>query len=295
MKQLAQMQSVLAAVLLSGVALIGAGTSAQALAASVAATEAGASPVGAARAGIDESSEYVLGAGDIIHVSVFQNPDLTVDARVSENGVIRFPLIGVIKIGGLTVSQAEQAIASRLRAGHFVAQPQVNILPTQVEGSQVAVLGDVNKPGRYPLLTLDTHVSDMLATAGGIMPDGADAVWLIGHRNGRAVRQRLDTAALFVDGSAADELVQSGDVLYVDREPMFYIYGEVQKPGAYRLERDMTVMQGLATGGGLTAKGTEHGLRIHRRLRNGKTEEIQPALDDLLQPSDVIYVRASMF
>lgn len=240
-------------------------------------------------------AEYVLGAGDIIHVTVFQNPDLTVDARVSETGDITYPLIGNVKVGGMTVAQAEQAIATRLREGRFVQQPQVNILPTQIVGSQVAVLGQVNKPGRYPLATLDTHVSDMLATAGGIAPDGADGVWLIGQRNGKAIRKRLETAAIFIDGSSADELIQAGDVLYVDREPMVYIYGEVQKPGAFRLERDMTVMQALASGGGLTVKGTERGVRVHRRSKDGKMQEIEPALDDQLQPNDVVYVRASMF
>lgn len=256
-----------------------------------------ASPPSLASAGpsLDAESQYELGAGDIIHVTVFQNPDLTVDARVSEAGEITFPLIGTIKVGGLTVRQAEQLIATRLRTGHFVQQPQVNILPTQIVGSQVAVLGQVNKPGRYPLATLDTHVSDMLATAGGIAPDGADSVWLIGVRNGRMVRRQLDTAALFIHGSAADAEVHAGDVLYVEREPMVYIYGEVQKPGAFRLERDMTVMQALAEGGGLTPKGTQRGIRIHRRTKDGRIIEITPSLDDTLQPDDVIYVRASVF
>jgi len=256
---------------------------------------AGGSAATAAALSLDTESEYALGAGDIIHVTVFQNPDLTVDARVSESGHITFPLIGSVKIGGLTIRQAEQVIATKLRDGHFVRQPQVNILPTQIVGSQVAVLGQVNKPGRYPLATLDTRVSDMLATAGGIAPDGADSVWLIGMRNGHMVRKRLDTAALFIQGSAADAEVHSGDILFVDREPLVYIYGEVQKPGAFRLERNMTVMQALADGGGLTPKGTQRGIRIHRRLANGRIVEITPKLDDQLQPNDVIYVRASVF
>jgi polysaccharide export outer membrane protein len=263
---------------------------------SLAVAGTGQAPVSAsAGPSLDTESEYALGAGDIIHVTVFQNPDLTVDARVSETGNITFPLIGSVRVGGLTIRQAEQLIATKLRTGHFVQQPQVNILPTQIVGSQVAVLGQVNKPGRYPLATLDTRVSDMLATAGGIAPDGADSVWLIGIRNGRMVRRRLDTAALFIEGSAADAEVHSGDVLYVERQPLVYIYGEVQKPGAFRLERNMTVMQALADGGGLTPKGTQRGIRIHRRAADGQIVELTPRLDDLLQPDDVIYVRASVF
>ena len=76
---------------------------------------------------------------------------------------------------------------------------------------------------------------------------------------------------------------------------MFYIYGEVQRPGAYRVERDMTVMQALAQGGGPTLRGTESGLRLHRRDKDGKLQELQPELTERIQPDDVIYVRESLF
>lgn len=134
--------------------------------------------------------EYVLGPGDIVRITVFQNPDLTTEARVSESDVITFPLIGSVKVGGLSVPAAERAIAQQLRSGGFVLQPQVNILPLQIRGNQVAVLGQVNRPGRYPLETLDTRLSDMLATAGGISQTGADEVVLVGERGGQPLRLR---------------------------------------------------------------------------------------------------------
>ncbi len=99
----------------------------------------------------DNTSEYVLGAGDTIRINVFQNPDLTVETRVSESGTITFPLIGNVAVSGLTIPAAEQKIAKQLRAGGFVLKPQVNILVLTIRGSQVAVLGQVNRPGRYPL------------------------------------------------------------------------------------------------------------------------------------------------
>ena len=92
-----------------------------------------------------------------------------------------------------------------------------------------------------------------------------------------------------------DVLVQNGDVLYVERAPVVYIYGEVQRPGAMRLERGMTVMQALATGGGLTQRGTEKGMRIHRKGADGKTQVVQPTMDDALRDGDVVYVRESLF
>jgi polysaccharide biosynthesis/export protein len=90
-------------------------------------------------------------------------------------------------------------------------------------------------------------------------------------------------------------MVAGGDTLYVAKAPMFYIYGEAQKPGPYRIERGMTVMQALAQGGGPTARGSQNRLRIHRRDANGKVVEAVPQLTDLVRAEDVIYVRESIF
>ncbi len=244
----------------------------------------------------DAVPEYVLGPGDIIRITVFQNPDLTTETRVSESGAITFPLVGSVKVGGLRVPDAERAIASQLRSGGFVLQPQVGILPLQIRGNQVAVLGNVNRPGRYPLETLDTRLSDMLATAGGISATGADEVILVGERGGQPLRVTVNIPQVFAQGDFSKDLrLQGGDRIYVQRAPMFYIYGEVNRPGAFRLEKGMTVMQGLATGGGITARGTEKGLQIHRRVSDGAIEVVEPGLNQPLKADDVIYVRESLF
>lgn len=240
--------------------------------------------------------EYVLGPGDLIKISVFQNPDLTVDTRVSESGLITFPLIGSVEVGGLTTSAAEQKIARQLREGKFVLQPQVNILVAQVRGSQVAVLGEVTRPGRYPLEVANMKVSDALALAGGVTPAGGDSVVLVGTRSGQPFRREIDLPALFrADGSDADLPVSAGDKIYVHRAPQFYIYGEVKTAGGYRLDRGMTVMQGIAKGGGVTLRGTERGVKLHRRDKNGTVQVLEPRLTDEVQPEDVIYVRESLF
>lgn len=240
--------------------------------------------------------EYRLGAGDTIRVNVFQNPDLTLETRVSENGTVTYPLIGEVKLGGLGIGEAERTIAGKLRDGGYVRQPQVNILVTQVRGNQVSVLGLVGKPGRYPIETFNTRVSDMLASAGGIAPTGADSLIITGVREGKSFKKEIDIPSLFMgDNSPQDLEVAAGDVIYVHRAPMYYIYGEVQKAGSYRLERDMTVLQALAQGGGLTARGTERGMRLHRRSGDGKVSVLDPKMDQTLQPDDVIYVRESLF
>jgi polysaccharide biosynthesis/export protein len=242
------------------------------------------------------SSEYKLGPGDQIRVQVFQNPDLTVEARVSENGSISYPLVGSVAVGGLSIGQAEAKIATALRNGNYLKQPQVNIVMLQVRGNQVAVLGQVQKPGRFPLETTQTRVSDLLAAAGGVTPMGDDTLIVSGTRNGQPFRKVIDIPGLFLNSRSADDiLVSGGDTIFVNKAPVYYIYGEAQRPGPYRIERGMTVMQALAQGGGPTARGSQSRLKLTRKAPDGRDVEMTPKLTDLVEPNDVIYVRESLF
>jgi polysaccharide export outer membrane protein len=226
---------------------------------------------------------------------VYQVPDLTLEARLSEAGVISYPLLGSVRLGGLSVAEAEKSLADGLRQGDFVKQPQVSILVVQVRGNQASVLGQVNRPGRYPLETAGMRLTELLATAGGVAPGGADTVTLVGTRGGQPMRQTVDLPALFRSGQGADPLIQDGDAVYVERAPLVYIYGEVQRPGALRLERGMTLLQALAAGGGLTQRGTEKGIRVHRKNAQGEVQVLTPAMDDSVQEGDVVFVRESLF
>ena len=242
------------------------------------------------------NQDYQLGAGDSIGVQVFQSPDLSVDARVSESGLISYPLVGNVQLGGLTITEAEKKIADALRTGGFVKAPQVNIVLRQVRGSQVAVLGQVAKPGRFPLETTNTRVSDMLAAAGGTTAAGDDVLIVTGERGGKPFRRVIDIPALFINAKSDDDiLLVGGDALYVNKAPVFYIYGEAQKPGPYRIERGMTVMQALAQGGGPTTRGSQNRLVLTRRDASGKPVEMTPQLSDLIKADDVVYVRESLF
>ncbi|RTL24199.1 MAG: polysaccharide export protein EpsE [Burkholderiales bacterium] len=244
-------------------------------------------------------AEYKLGAGDVVRVVVYQNPDLTLETRVSETGVISYPLLGNVRIGGLGVGAAEQLIADGLRNGNFVKAPQVTLVLLQVKGNQASVLGQVNRPGRYPIETADMRMTDLLANAGGVAGTGGDLVVLTGTRNGKPYRLEIDLPNVFGpnadQGRLNDVLIQNGDVLWVERAPMVYIYGEVQRPGPMRLERGMTLMQVLATGGGLTPRGTERGIRVHRKGADGKVQVVQPAMDEGVKDGDVVYVKESLF
>lgn len=251
---------------------------------------------GHAAAQLANTREYVLGPGDVIRINVFQSPDLSLEARVSESGSITYPLLGQVQVGGIPVVQAEKRIADGLRSGNYVKQPQVSILVVQVRGNQASVLGQVNRPGKYPLELANTRLTDLIAMAGGVATGGADVIVVTGVRNTKPFRKEIDLPSIFMGGKTDDDMVmQNGDVVYVDRMPTIYIYGEVQRPGALRLERDMSVMQALATGGGLTQRGTERGLRVHRRGADGRVQVIQPSMEDTLRDGDVVYVRESLF
>jgi polysaccharide biosynthesis/export protein len=241
-------------------------------------------------------ADYPLGAGDTIRIQVFQNPDLTIETRVSEGGSITYPLIGAVELGGLSVANAEKKIANALQTGGFIQKPQVNIALVQIRGNQVSVLGQVARPGRFPLETVNTRLSDMLANAGGATPGGDDIAIVTGVRSGKPMRKEIDIPGLFLDtASVGNMLLQGGDTIYVPRAPVFYIYGEAQRPGSYRIERGMTVMQALAQGGGPTARGSEKRLRLHRKQDSGGIQQIEPQLTDPVLPNDVIYVKESIF
>jgi len=241
-------------------------------------------------------AEPVLGVGDVVKITVYQNPDLTVDARVSELGQINFPLIGVVTIGGLSVSQAQALIEKRLRDGGFVLKPQVTIQTTQIRSSQISILGQVAKPGRFPIEIVGSKVSEMIAAAGGVVPGGADIVTLVGNRDGKPIKLDIDLPLILQQGRAdLDIPVENGDIIYVDRAPTFYMYGEVQRPGQLRVERGMTLMQALAQAGGLTARGTARGIKVHRKDASGAVQVIEIKMNDPVERDDVIYVRESLF
>ena len=215
--------------------------------------------------------------------------------RVSENGTVTFPLIGSVELGGQTIAKAEQTVASKLREGGFALKPQVNILPlcrsaaTRSRCSARSTAPAATRSGNLPTPASPT------CSPPAASPLGADTVVLIGVRDGKSVRREIDLPTLFAAGSDADDkstLRRRRDLR--PSRPVFYIYGECSAgrvpPGAQH-ERDA----GPATGGGTSARGTVKGLQVHRRDADGKLQVIEPKMDDLLKPDDVIYIKESLF
>ena len=245
--------------------------------------------------GATMAADLPLGAGDVMKVSVYGSPDLTLETRVGEGGNISFPLIGQVAVAGLSTAAAEKKIAQALESGGYVKKPQVNIIVTAVQSNTVSVLGQVNRPGRYPIEG-KRSLMDMLAMAGGISTEGGDKVSLIRTRDGKTTRSDIDVVHMMREGALGDNYQVSGsDMLFVERAPKFYIYGEVQRPGAVRRERAMTVTQALSAGGGLSLRGTERGLVIKRKDAQGKLQTIKAKPDDVILVDDVVYVKESWF
>ena len=225
-----------------------------------------------------------LGSGDAIRVLVHQQPDLTTEARVTPNGTIAMPLIGEVKVAGLSTGEAAGAIAESFKKGRFLKNPQVTVALTTLRSRQVSVLGLVTRPGRYALDDTSSGLTDVIAAAGGITPTGDDTVTVI--RDGQSQRVALLGKPFELKG---------GETIHVERAPVFYIYGEVSRSGAYRVEPNMTVMQAIAAGGGITPRGSERRLKLRRPSGNGQYVETDARLQDRVKADDVIFVREALF
>jgi polysaccharide export outer membrane protein len=225
-----------------------------------------------------------LGIGDTVHVTVFQQPEMTTDARVTEDGAIQVPLVGSVKVDGMTTSDAAEAIAEALKKGDFLKTPKVNVALTTVRSRQVSVLGLIVRPGLYPLEAASVKMPQIIAAAGGIAAGGSETVTVI--RSGKPLK---------VASLSKDFELQGGDTVYVDRAPQFYIYGEVVRSGSYAVTDGMNVMQAIALGGGITPRGSESRIKLRRANQQGKVIEYDVPATERVYPNDVIFVRESIF
>jgi polysaccharide export outer membrane protein len=239
-----------------------------------------------------ETGDYLLGAGDLVRVNVFGYPDMMADVRVDEAGSIRYALVGTLMVAGHSTREVETTIAQRLAEGGYIRSPQVSVLIMEYLSQKVAVMGEVAKPGQYPL-TQRTRVLDLLAQSGGVVIGLASDFATLLRADGS--KQRISLFDLFQGNPEQNAAITAGDTLYVPRADQFYVYGEVQRPGAYRLERKMTVSQAISAGGGLTPRGTERHATVKRRDAKGKEVEVSVRGSDQLQPDDVLYVKEALF
>jgi polysaccharide export outer membrane protein len=248
-------------------------------------------------------AEYVIGADDALRIMVYGYEDLKTETRVSTDGRISFPLIGEVSVAGKTTFETERELARLLKSGGFIIDPQVTVMVTEYKSQQVSVLGQVHKPGRYNLESANTLV-DVIAMAGGITDLGDEKV-IVARRSsegaitsniGSITRQEVNLREVFESSKKTELLpVQQGDIIYIPKASMFYIYGEVQRPGSYRIEPKLTVAQALSLGGGLTVRGTERDIIIKRTTEKTGIQNIDVKLTDLVQKEDVIVIDERWF
>jgi polysaccharide export outer membrane protein len=241
------------------------------------------------------AEDYLIGGGDTVNITVYEQPDLTTTARISQDdGTITFPLLGEVAIVGLSPEDAGRKIEKLLREGGYLRAPQVNLKVQEFRSQKIPVMGQVNKPGEY-LLKGESRVADLITQAGGLQEDAADIIVVVKKEGGKSVRHEIDVLRFYEGDMSQNIKVSAGDFLLVPKMNAFYIHGEVKRPGSYRLKRGMNLMQALSVGGGITGRGSLRGIKVTRRLPDGSTEKVGVELTDILKPDDVVYVKERLF
>ena len=261
----------------------------------------GATPEKASRV-VTNSSALVLGPGDEVEVTVYGAPDLSGHSRVSANGNISMPLIGDVRIAGLSSSEAEGAIEAKLRQNNVVKDPQVSVYVKEYGSSGISVAGEVAKPGFYSALG-PHRLFDVLQEAGGPTDKAANEV-VVSHR-GQEDPTTLTISKDPTKMAASNVELQPGDTVVVPKAGIVYVLGEVTRPGGYVLNSTggITVLQVVAAAGGTTHVAslgktrllhrTENGFQEQRvdlkKLLRGKTPDVSVRNDDILfVPSSAI-------
>lgn len=246
------------------------------------------------------SSGLVIGPGDDLEITVYGAPDLSGHTRVSADGNISMPLIGYVRIAGLSSSEAEGAIEAQLRQNSIVNNPQVAVYVKEYSSSGISVAGEVAKPGFYSALG-PHRLFDVLQDAGGTTDKAADKV-LISHRgqnDATTVSISKDPAKM----AASNVELEPGDTVVVPRAGIVYILGEVNRPGGYVLNSTggITVLQVVAVAGGPTHVASAGKTRMLRRGENGLQEQRIDlkkllrgrAQDVAVQDQDILFVPSS--
>ena len=237
------------------------------------------------------AQDYKIGVNDVVDISVFQQEDLSVSVRVTENGRIKLPFIGYIIVAGQTVDQAAKVIEKELQSKGIVNSPQVSVDVTEFSGRNASVLGKVHNPGEFSINSGDTII-DVISKAGGLLEDANPSITLY---RGESQPRTFNLYSASNSEINQNSAVQSGDVILVAQAEVFYTYGEVNNASEYLLRDNMTVMQALSISGGLTNKASEKGIYIVRNSADGESETHKANLNEIVQPSDVILVKESLF
>jgi polysaccharide export outer membrane protein len=284
----------IAAMITALLVLLFAGTPAQAPAAPP-------DPPSAPRQGVND---YIVGAQDVLKVTVFGVSELTRDVTVDTDGTFDFPLIGRIKAAGLTVRAIETEIKARLSNG-LIVNPTVTVDVGAYRSQTVYVLGEVRDPGKK-MLAGNASIMTALAEAG--FTTNAGSYVIVSHRptgaatpdgpvlptDNTAGQVRINRKDLEM-GRATNVRLQDGDTIFVPKAETFFISGFVRSPGSYAIDGDLNVLQALALAGGATDQAAQNRITIDRLVSGTLTHVKVKALTDPVKAGDTIIVPRRFF
>jgi polysaccharide export outer membrane protein len=229
---------------------------------------------------------YVIGAGDVLEITVLGRDEFRPRVQVQVDGTIQLPYLHSVKAANLTVIQLRDQIGKMLRDGGFYTDPVVNLAVASYASRYVTVLGEFGSPGIVPV-DRAYRVSEILARVGGARATASDEI-VLRRANGEEFKLLVIDVAR--GGPDKDPYVEPGDKLYLAMASNFYIYGQVGAPGAYKIENGMTIRMALARGGGVTDRGSAGKISIYRG-----GQKVKATLDMPLTANDTVYVGERFF
>jgi polysaccharide export outer membrane protein len=242
-------------------------------------------------------SDYLVGPGDVLKVTVYDHPDLGSTVRVNNDGTINFPLVGTLQIEGISVSQVSEQVANALANGYIV-NPQVAVFVEEFRSRKVIVMGQVKNPGLYELRG-PTSLLELISQAGGLTPDAGETVNITRGTNSADGQEQLlmvDLKTLTQGGDNANDVaILDGDSVFITLAGNVYVTGEVKRPNSYKFERGTSVIKAITMAGGFTELAAKGRVKIIRKSGGAESMLTNVPMHMLVLPEDVIVVPESFF
>ena len=250
-----------------------------------------------------EETEYLLGPGDLLTVTVFETEDLNAEARVSSRGYVSLPILDRVNVLDLTVAEAEEKIETLLKE-KYLQNPHVAVFVKERISNQITLVGSFNKPGTYDYVS-GRRLLDIIAVAEGLSDKAASLAYLTREDQKSKKRQNyiVDLNALIKDGDMNYNVaISSGDVIFIPEAGQCFVDGAVRNPGIYPVRGDITITEAIVLAGGLAGYADDDKIKLIRYTGKGRREiislsysELQEGLGDTikLRDQDVIYAESS--
>jgi polysaccharide biosynthesis/export protein len=218
------------------------------------------------------NGSLLIGQGDLLQVSLYGVPEFNEHVRVDSNGEISLPMIGAVKVVGLSTERVERIIERKLKEEGYYKNPQITVLQQEFGSQTISVLGEVTKPGVYPVLT-PRKLFDMLSAAGGMTPKAGRDI-LITRRTQPNLVQRVSLASETEKQMQANVDVFPGDTIVVTKAPIVYVVGDVRMPGGFVVDKSngLTILQALALAQGATSTAKLDSSKLIHKTTEGPKE-----------------------